>query len=511
MPLARIGKLRANYVVVFQSMNNYADQFALSSAVGISEIAAAIELASRRITFFENLGDTNLELWDTADWRFHARSLRIEILRSPRAEVILAPSDGYGQVGNLKDPISSGHEHHENIEPPGLAQRIKDITGDRALIKFADFRTNVGRIWVVDDFEKRLGLFEIRSHLEASLRWIIPRARTGYQLEFDAISDSLRHIFEPWISMPADLDMWRFALLLTGRRPFDYTSSFSVKLSRGTPAAAAIGSLLIYLHSAASKNLEGMINDLDPEFTHDFRVSIRRARSIIAASSPILDNQLAKELRNSLGELAGLAGQVRDLDVALDSVATITELNNESTIAALKLLRSEARDELFRLYSQGYIADVLRRWHQFAIGAYLSRNNMATPISEVARSQLLEARSAMLRVSNKKKIESDHEALHDLRKKAKALRYLLEGYSSLLDQTKAEIAVRDLKVLQDYLGKLQDRATLLALLRRLNVEDIDPELFEIPPGVGKALASFKSKEAERHYKELLDTVRKSSH
>ena len=498
-------------MVVFQSMNYYADQFALSSAVGISDIAAAIELASRRTTFFENLGDTNLELWDTADWKFHSRSLRVEILRSPRAELILAPSDGYGQVGNLKDPTPSGHEHHENIEPPGLAQRIKGITGDRALVKFAEFRANVGRIWIVDDFEKRLGLFEIRSPLEAGLRWIIPRARTGYQLEFNAISDSLRRIFEPWISIPTDLDMWRFALLSTGRSPFDYTSSFSVKLSPDTPAVTAIGSLLIYLHSAASKNLGGMINDLDQEFTHDFRVALRRARSIIAASSPMLGNQPAKELRNSLGELAGLAGQVRDLDVALDSVATIAELNNESTIAALKLLRAEARDELFRLYSQGYVADTLRRWHQFAIEAYLTRNSRATSISEVAKSQLLEARSAMLRVSNRKKVESDHEALHDLRKKAKALRYLLEGYSSLLDPTKAEIAVSDLKVLQDYLGKLQDRATLLALLRRLNVEDIDPELFEIPPGVGKALASFKSKEAERHYKELLDTVRKRSH
>jgi CHAD domain-containing protein len=117
----------------------------------------------------------------------------------------------------------------------------------------------------------------------------------------------------------------------------------------------------------------------------------------------------------------------------------------------------------------------------------------------------------MLKVSNKKRIESDHESLHDLRKKAKALRYLLEGYSSLLDPIRASTAVSDLKGLQDYLGKLQDRATLLALLHRLNIETIDPELFEIPAGVGKALASFKSKEADRHYKELLDAMIKRSH
>ncbi len=498
-------------MVVFQSMNNFADQFALSSGVGILEIAAAIELASRRIALHESLGESTLELWDTADWRFHARNLRIEVRRSLEPEVVIAPSGGYGQIGTLLDPAPRDHEHPDNIEPAGMALRVKAITGDRALIKLAEIKASVERIWIVDEFEKRLGLFEIRSCSDPSLRWIIPRARTGYHLEFSSITDSLRRVFEPWISMPEDFDMWRFSLLAIGRKPFDYTPSFSVRLEPATSASKGIGTLLLYLQSAATKNLDGMINDLDPEFTHDFRVSIRRARSIIAASSSLLDVQKAKELRSSLGQLANFAGQVRDLDVSIENIATIPELNNDSTKVALQRLRDEARDELLKQHNQGHITEVLGQWHRFATEAFLSQIPKEASISQAARSQLLEARSSMLKVSNKKRIETDHESLHDLRKKAKALRYLLEGYSSLLDPIKTSTAVSDLKGLQDYLGKLQDRATLLALLRRLNIETVDPKLFEIPAGVGKALASFKSKEADRHYKELLDAMIKRTH
>ncbi len=491
-------------------MNNFADQFALSSGVGISEVAAAIELASRRTILKESLGKATFELWDTADWRFHARNLRLEVRRSPGAEVgaevVIATSGGYGQIGTLLNPPTQDHEHPTNIEPAGMALRVKTIIGDRALIKLAEIDALVERIWIVDEFEKRLGLFEIRSCSEPNLRWIIPRARTGYLLEFSSITDSLRQVFEPWISMPEGFDIWRFSLLAIGRKPFDYTSSFKVRLDPTASASKGIGSLLLYLQSCATKNLDGMINDLDPEFTHDFRVSIRRARSLIAASSSLLDESKATQLRSSLSQLANLAGQVRDLDVAMDSIETIEELNNDSTKVALKRLREEARNELLRLSKQGYITEVLEQWHRFATEAYLAQNPKEASIYQAAKSQLFEARSSMLKVSNKKRIESDHESLHNLRKKAKALRYLLEGYSSLLDPIRTTTAVSDLKGLQDYLGKLQDRATLLVLLRKLNIETIDPELFEIPAGVSKALASFKSKEADRHYKELLDAM-----
>ena len=52
--------------------------------------------------------------------------------------------------------------------------------------------------------------------------------------------------------------------------------------------------------------------------------------------------------------------------------------------------------------------------------------------------------------------DSPAVALHDLRKDAKRLRYLLECFGSLFPSDTVAIAVRPLKSLQDVLGEFQD-------------------------------------------------------
>jgi CHAD domain-containing protein len=52
--------------------------------------------------------------------------------------------------------------------------------------------------------------------------------------------------------------------------------------------------------------------------------------------------------------------------------------------------------------------------------------------------------------------DSPAEALHDLRKRCKELRYLLETFAPVLDANGCRRAVRELKILQDLLGTFQD-------------------------------------------------------
>jgi CHAD domain-containing protein len=51
---------------------------------------------------------------------------------------------------------------------------------------------------------------------------------------------------------------------------------------------------------------------------------------------------------------------------------------------------------------------------------------------------------------------SPAEDLHDLRKRAKELRYLLESFPSTADPAGARGAIKELKALQDVLGTFQD-------------------------------------------------------
>jgi CHAD domain-containing protein len=73
----------------------------------------------------------------------------------------------------------------------------------------------------------------------------------------------------------------------------------------------------------------------------------------------------------------------------------------------------------------------------------------------------------MVKMGNAIDDDSPHEALHDLRKKGKELRYLLEFFSSLYPPQVVKPMVATLKGLQDVLGRFQDREVQADLLRAL--------------------------------------------
>ena len=67
--------------------------------------------------------------------------------------------------------------------------------------------------------------------------------------------------------------------------------------------------------------------------------------------------------------------------------------------------------------------------------------------------------------------ESPDEDLHELRKRGKERRYLLELFGSLFPSDVVKPLVRALKDLQDVLGRFQDRSVQTAMLRA-NVDEL---------------------------------------
>jgi CHAD domain-containing protein len=71
-------------------------------------------------------------------------------------------------------------------------------------------------------------------------------------------------------------------------------------------------------------------------------------------------------------------------------------------------------------------------------------------------SRIARAHSRLVRDGRSIDAQSPPAALHDLRKDAKRLRYLLECFGSLFPAEVLAVAVRPLKSLQDVLGEFQD-------------------------------------------------------
>jgi CHAD domain-containing protein len=95
------------------------------------------------------------------------------------------------------------------------------------------------------------------------------------------------------------------------------------------------------------------------------------------------------------------------------------------------------------------------------------RPSAVTPISEIAARRIAKVYKRMVRMGRQIDADSPPEALHDLRKKGKELRYLLEFFSPLFPDDVTRPMVRTLKALQNTLGRFQDREVQSTMIRSL--------------------------------------------
>ena len=90
------------------------------------------------------------------------------------------------------------------------------------------------------------------------------------------------------------------------------------------------------------------------------------------------------------------------------------------------------------------------------------------PIFEVAGERIRKVYRRMLKMGGAIDEASPAEYYHELRKKGKELRYLLELFGApLYPEEVVKPMIKTLKALQDVLGRHQDREVQIALLRSL--------------------------------------------
>ena len=101
------------------------------------------------------------------------------------------------------------------------------------------------------------------------------------------------------------------------------------------------------------------------------------------------------------------------------------------------------------------------------------RPDAARPVAEVAGERIAKVYRGMVKMGRAIGPDSPPVALHDLRKKGKELRYLLEFFASLYPDEVVRPMVGTLKGLQDVLGRHQDREVQADMLRAIG-DDVAP-------------------------------------
>jgi CHAD domain-containing protein len=251
------------------------------------------------------------------------------------------------------------------------------------------------------------------------------------------------------------------ALAAAGRHPGDYSSKIDVKLAPRMPAAAAMAAVLTALFDTLEANVNGTVRDLDTEFLHDLRIAVRRTRSALKLAGDVLPGGLTSRFRPEFKWLGDLTTPTRDLDVYLldycgmaDGLIAATADELRPFHDHLQLSRAATQRELVRGLRSARFSRLATEWRQ-ALGTAAAGGSRPTA-ARLAAARIARAHRRVIRDGTAIGATSPPESLHELRKRCKELRYLLEFFGSLYDPAEHWQVVRDLKALQDYLGEFQD-------------------------------------------------------
>ena len=297
-------------------------------------------------------------------------------------------------------------------------------------------------------------------------------ALRGYQPQAARLADTLAAV--PGVT-DATQSALEAALAAAGRRPADYSGKINVELTPAMPATAALATVLTALLATLQANVQGTVRDLDIEFLHDLRIAVRRTRSALKLVGDVLPAALTARYRPEFKWLGDLTTPTRDLDVYLlgfpDLAASLVaatpgELQPFHDHLARK--RGTAQRQLARGLRSARFSRLTAGWRD-ALAATGPGRRRPTAAS-VAASKISRAHRRVLAEGAAITTVSPPESLHDLRKRCKELRYLLEIFGSLYDPGEQWRAVRELKGLQDCLGEFQDTQVQYDMVRACAAE-----------------------------------------
>lgn len=227
-------------------------------------------------------------------------------------------------------------------------------------------------------------------------------------------------------------------------------------------------------------NTPGILDGDDMECVHQARVALRRLRSTQKAFAAIVPDDAWSGITPEVQWLATVLGQLRDLDVFLAETlpgieaALAPDGGDFTALRSAMLARREHGREAARaaLTSARYGALLLR------LLAWLNQSATAPKKPVKLRRfahRALDRRWQPVDRLARKWDELDQEQRHDLRKRAKKMRYASEFFSPLYQRKQVMRYLKRLQALQLILGEMNDSVAAQALLADFSREDASLE------------------------------------
>jgi len=415
---------------------------------------------------------------DCDEWRIARAGFVVRTRRRGRQDEVTLKDNRPAEGSGLRQRL----EVTEVLPPSGLAalghdgpvgRRLRAIVGSRRLREVLQVRTRRR------PFALRVGGVDVAEIALDDTMIVVGTGQRPMQLRrvevevhpdwLDALEPIVEQLRMACGLQPARLSKFEAGLLALGEEipgmPDLGPTDVSAQSTMGDLAFAVLRRQLAVVRAKEPGTRLGE----DPEELHDMRVATRRLRAALSLFDAVLPVR-AQVFRAELGWLARLLGAVRDLDVQLEGLASLSLAD----VHAPGVVAPDGHDPLVELTAllngerEAARTDMLNgldsvRWDRLAKGLTAmaqqgpARRSLATRVpAEIGLPELVLQRHHKVRKAAKRAKDSGVVTdFHALRIRCKRLRYALEFSSEVYDG-KTSRFVRALTVLQDQLGEMQD-------------------------------------------------------
>lgn len=433
-----------------------------STATDVAAAAQAVVAGTMQVT---------RRWFDTFDWDlWHAGVvLEADAKASGGYQVVLRGRvDHQPHWTQVTDTIPSSADQL----PVGPWRRsLGDLLGIRALVPIAEAEVTSTEITATDKRDKKVAgaLIETVAPADSEPTTFVRVVSVrGYDAEAADLATRLGGLEDLRPSKLHPLS----AATIGGRTPGTSGTEVRVTLVPDQSAISAIADMLRNFHRVMSTLEPWLVNAPDIEFLHDWRVALRRSRSVLKLARDIIPQRDLEMWRPRLRDLQQRSGELRDLDVFVLEFDSYVDLVPDEFAADLDPLREllhsrrrAARDE-FEHYVSSRDHDRLRADY----GAFIDRlahtepteeviaaaPDAAEPIRSTGVARIRKAHRRVIKRGRKIRPDSPAGDLHDVRIATKELRYAIELHSSILAKKDVKALLKRLKRLQDVLGAFQD-------------------------------------------------------
>jgi CHAD domain-containing protein len=426
-------------------------------------------------------------------------------------------------IGDLRHAIPASARKVQRFVwefPEGdMRDELDRLVGIRRLVRVARLSIRERSLDLLNDSQKTVFRFDLTDLFadsdvgEPFYRLCHLRPLRGYEAEASQALDILRTLGA------REITEGPLAIFLRerGAPPRRYTLRPSFDLRPDLSVRETARRIIHRILTIARENEAGICEDIDTEFLHDYRICMRKIRSVLSLIEGIYPEEKTTRLRTLFAGYCEATNRLRDLDVYLLARERYTGLLPETLRPSLSGIfhdfskeRRRALGKVVRhLSSADYSATIEEVERFFSAPGTLPETEVSqAPAGPLIARRIYKRYKRIVKIELSLGNDTSDAVLHKVRIHCKKLRYLIEFFSELLPKGETEQIEKQLRRLQTCLGVFNDcsvqQRALLEYWNRKRREAGDHESLALTIGGLIALLNHGQQAERERFHDTLD-------